>query len=293
MSLNLDPRQRAMLEAMGVTLWQPLAVEEPTAQVKAVIQTTPETIAAYASEQRPTARFEPKFTAPKPSPTPHQTQSTTLAPSPAIDLTQVATLDWPTLQTTVASCQACGLCQGRKTTVFGTGAEQARWLVVGDAPSEADDAQGQPFTDAPGQLTGQLLDNMLKAVRVARNGTGEQAVFITHALKCRPPANRNPQPDEIAQCEPYLRRQVALIQPHVILALGRVAAQSLLQATLPEVATLPLGKLRGQVHRYQGVPVVVSYPPATLLRAPQDKAKAWADLCLAMDVLRQRPAEVT
>lgn len=282
MSLNLDTRQRAMLEAMGVMLWQPLAVDEPIAKIATVTKTAPENSATHAIHQRPVARSEQKFTAQAPS----QAAPKSLAPSPAIDMTPVATLDWPALQTTVASCQACGLCQGRKTTVFGTGAEQTRWLVVGDAPSEADDALGQPFADAPGQLTGQLLDNMLKAVGLARNGTGEQAVFITHALKCRPPANRNPQADEIAQCEPYLRRQVALIQPHIILALGRVAAQSLLQASLPEVATLPLGKLRGQVHRYQGVPVVVSYPPAYLLRAPQDKAKAWADLCLAMDVLR-------
>ena len=283
MSLNLDPRQRAMLEAMGVVLWQPLPPAEVSVSASALAELAPETIASHASSQRPAARVDQKFTAPKPT----QAAPAAPAPSPAIDLSQVATLDWPTLQTTVASCQACGLCQGRKATVFGTGAEQARWLVVGDAPSEADDAQGQPFTDAPGQLTGQLLDNMLKAVGLARNGTGAQAVYITHALKCRPPAQRNPQPDEIAQCEPYLRRQVALIQPHIILALGRVAAQSLLQATLPEVATLPLGKLRGQVHRYQGVPVVVSYPPAYLLRAPHDKAKAWADLCLALDVVRQ------
>lgn len=285
MSLNLDPRQRAMLEAMGVTLWQPLAAEEPAVKLTRVTQTTPEKTAPHASHQRPSVRNEQKFTAPAPN----QTKPTALAPLPAIDLAQVATLDWLALQTTVASCQACGLCQGRKTTVFGMGGGQARWLVVGDAPTEADDAQGQPFTDAPYQLTGQLLDNMLKAVGLARNGTGEQAVFITQALKCRPPANRNPQADEIAQCEPYLRRQVALIQPHIILALGRVAAQSLLQATQPDLATLPLGKLRGQVHRYQGVPVVVSYPPAYLLRAPQDKAKAWADLCLAMDVVAGVP----
>jgi uracil-DNA glycosylase len=286
MSLNLDTRQRAMLEVMGVKLWQPLAVDESITPAKSVTPSAPEKIADHASAHRLATRYEPKSTAPEPSPALNQTLPATLAPRPAIDLTPVATLDWPTLQTTVASCQACGLCQGRKTTVFGTGDHQARWLVVGDAPSEADDAQGQPFTDAPNQLTGQLLDNMLKAVGLARNGTGEQAVFITNALKCRPPASRNPQADEVAQCEPYLRRQVALIQPHIILALGRVAAQSLLQATLPEVTTLPLGKLRGQVHRYQGVPVVVSYPPAYLLRAPHDKAKAWADLCLAMAVMK-------
>jgi len=140
-------------------------------------------------------------------------------------------------------------------------------------------------------LAGQLLDNMLKAVGLNRQGTGAQGVYIANVLKCRPPANRNPQPEEVLQCEPYLRRQVALLQPQIILALGRFAAQSLLQHSVPDVATMPLGKLRGQVHSYEGVPVIVSYHPAYLLRTPQDKARTWADLCLAMDVMRAgRPA---
>ncbi|HBH39132.1 MAG TPA: uracil-DNA glycosylase, partial [Curvibacter sp.] len=104
------------------------------------------------------------------------------------------------------------------------------------------------------------------------------------------PGNRNPQPEEVLQCEPYLRRQVALLQPQVILALGRFAAQSLLQHSVPDVATMPLGRLRGQVHQYEGVPVVVSYHPAYLLRTPQDKAKAWADLCLARGLMQRVPA---
>jgi len=191
-------------------------------------------------------------------------------------------LDWDALQTSVASCQACGLCQSRTRTVFGTGDPQARWMVVGEAPGEHEDQQGEPFV---GQA-GQLLDNMLKAMRLHRGATGPQGVFITNVLKCRPPSNRNPTPQEVLQCEPFLRQQVALVQPRVILALGRFAAQSLLQQSLPEVASLPLGKLRGQVHHYQGVPVVVSYHPAYLLRAPEDKAKAWADLCLAMDTFK-------
>jgi uracil-DNA glycosylase len=284
MSLNLDPRQRAMLEAMGVTLWQPLAADESIVKIAEVTKIAPENIAAHAIHQRPAARNEQKFIAPVPS----QAAPKALTPSPAIDLADVAMLDWPALQTTVTNCQACGLCQGRKHTVFGTGDRQARWLVVGEAPGEQEDLQGEPFVG----VSGQLLDNMLKAVGLSRTGTGKQGVFIANVLKCRPPANRNPQPDEVAQCAPYLQRQVALLQPDIILALGRFAAQSLLQATLPNVATLPLGKLRGQVHSYQGVPVVVSYHPAYLLRAPQDKAKAWADLCLAMDVLRQSPAEI-
>lgn len=195
-------------------------------------------------------------------------------------------MDWAALQLAVAGCQACGLCNSRKNTVFGVGDTQARWLVVGEAPGENEDLQGEPFVGTAGEL----LDNMLKAVGLNRNGTGAQGVYIANVLKCRPPANRNPQPEKVAQCEPYLRRQVELLQPQIILALGRFAAQSLLQATVPEVASTPLGKLRGQVYRYQGVPVIVSYHPAYLLRTPQDKAKAWADLCLALDVMRRGEA---
>lgn len=188
-------------------------------------------------------------------------------------------LDWVDLQAAVAGCQACGLCATRQHAVFGTGGAQARWLVVGEAPGEQEDLQGQPFVGPAGKL----LDNMLSAVGLSRSSP---QVFITNALKCRPPANRNPQPEEMAQCAPYLRRQIELVAPDVILALGRFAAQSLLQDSVPEVATTPLGKLRGQLHSYRHhnltIPVVVSYHPAYLLRAPADKAKAWADLCLAL-----------
>jgi uracil-DNA glycosylase len=271
MSLNLDPRQRAMLEAMGVRLWQPLPPGEPMVSQKKVAAQNSQSLTA-PSPVRPPA---PSATAVPDS----------LVPSPlaAVDRAAVAAMDWATLEQTVAACQACGLCKGRKNTVFGTGDRQARWLVVGEAPGEHEDRQGEPFVG----ISGQLLDNMLKAVGLSRTGAGKQGVFIANVLKCRPPANRNPQPGEVVQCAPYLQRQVALLKPDIILTLGRFAAQSLLQDTLPEVATLPLGKLRGQVHQYQGVPVVVSYHPAYLLRAPQDKAKAWADLCLAMDVLKQ------
>jgi uracil-DNA glycosylase len=275
MSLNLDPRQRAMLEAMGVRLWQPLPPGEPMVSQKKVATQNSQSLTA-PSPVRPPA---PSATAVPDS----------LVPSPlaAVDRAAVAAMDWATLEQTVATCQACGLCKGRKNTVFGTGDRQARWLVVGEAPGEHEDRQGEPFVG----ISGQLLDNMLKAVGLSRTGAGKQGVFIANVLKCHPPANRNPQPGEVVQCAPYLQRQVALLKPDIILTLGRFAAQSLLQDTLPEVATLPLGKLRGQVHQYQGVPVVVSYHPAYLLRAPQDKAKAWADLCLAMDVLREQPSK--
>ncbi|MDP2094810.1 MAG: uracil-DNA glycosylase, partial [Hydrogenophaga sp.] len=185
----------------------------------------------------------------------------------------IDTMDWPALREAVANCQACGLCEKRKNTVFGTGSVQADWFIVGEAPGENEDLQGEPFVGAAGQL----LDNMLRAVGRSRSGEGTQGVFISNVLKCRPPANRNPQPAEVAQCAPYLARQVALVQPTLIIAMGRFAVQSVLQTNEP------IGKLRGQVHRYQGVPVIVTYHPAYLLRTPSDKAKAWADLCLAME----------
>ena len=191
-------------------------------------------------------------------------------------------LDWEALGHAVAQCRACGLCQNRTQTVFGAGDTRARWLVVGEAPGENEDLQGQPFV---GQA-GLLLENMLRALGLSRQASGEQSVYIANVLKCRPPANRNPSPQEVQQCQPFLHRQVELLQPKIILALGRFAAQSLLQTSMPEVATMALGKLRGQVHRYGGIPVVVGYHPAYLLRSPQDKAKAWVDLCLARSLMQ-------
>ena len=189
-------------------------------------------------------------------------------------------MDWAALRAAVTACQACGLCQGRTQTVFGVGDPQADWMVVGEAPGEQEDLKGEPFVGP----SGQLLDNMLKAIGLSRHGgtggdeTGPRGVYIANVVKCRPPGNRNPQPDEVALCDPFLARQVALVRPKIILAMGRFAVQSLLQT--PE----PIGKLRGRVHRYQGVPVIVTYHPAYLLRNLPEKAKAWADLCLAMDV---------
>ena len=211
-----------------------------------------------------------------PAPAAPATQAT-VAPVMRAASGPVASMDWATLRETVRSCEACGLCHGRTQTVFGVGAERADWLVVGEAPGEQEDLRGEPFVGPAGQL----LDAMLRAVGKDRQApAGEQAVFIANVLKCRPPGNRNPAPDEVAQCEPNLRRQVELVQPKLILALGRFAVQALLNTTEP------IGRLRRQVHRYQGVPVVVSYHPAYLLRNLPDKAKAWADLVLAMRVAR-------
>ena len=205
----------------------------------------------------------------------------------ANDLSQIATLDWDALARTAADCQACGLCAGRSHSMLHAHAgRRARWMVVGDPPNEEEDAAGQPFTGEDGLL----LSNMLKAVGATRGALapGLEAAYVTAVSKCRPPQGRVPQPAELAQCAAYLQREIALVQPAVILAMGRFANQVLLQAH-PQDAALPLDRQRGKFYRYQGVPVLVTYSPQALRRRPADKAKAWADLCLAMDLL-QAPA---
>ncbi len=270
MSLQLDARQRAMLEEMGVKVWGPSL---PSGLMDDAPPSPPQGgEAALAAAAVALARPATGVVALAPSPLPLSARAMS---------GDIAAMDWEALEQAVAGCQACGLCKSRKNTVFGVGDRRARWLIVGEAPGENEDLQGEPFV---GQA-GVLLDNMLKALGLSRAGEGAQAVYIANVLKCRPPGNRNPQPEEVLQCEPYLRRQVALLQPQVILAMGRFAAQSLLQHSVADVATMPLGRLRGQVHQYEGVPVVVSYHPAYLLRTPQDKAKAWADLCLARGLM--------
>jgi DNA polymerase len=180
---------------------------------------------------------------------------------------RIARMDWTELKASVKGCTACGLRAGCSQTVFGVGDEQARWLLVGEAPGAEEDRLGEPFV---GQA-GKLLDNMLAAIGLARG----KDVYIANVLKCRPPGNRNPEPGEVAQCSPYLVRQVELIRPRLILAMGRFAVQTLLNTE----ATI--GSLRGRVHRYRGVPLIVTYHPAYLLRNLPDKAKAWADLLFA------------
>lgn len=189
----------------------------------------------------------------------------------------VAAMDWRALRAAVAACTACALCESRRNTVFGVGHQQAHWMIVGEAPGEQEDDRGEPFVGKAGQL----LDNMLAALGLSRAAEGEPAerVFIANVLKCRPPGNRNPMPDEVARCAPFLERQVALLRPRLILALGRFAVNALL------ASDEPIGRLRGRVHRYRGVPVVVSYHPAYLLRNPADKARAWDDLCLARETM--------
>jgi DNA polymerase len=192
------------------------------------------------------------------------------APSAA----EIAVMDWAPLKASVAGCVKCGLCQGRTQTVFGVGDEQAKWLFVGEGPGRNEDLQGEPFI---GQA-GKLLDNMLLAMGLRRDDNA----YIANIVKCRPTdgtgRDRPPTPQEVAACLPYLERQIALIQPKVIVALGKTAALSLLGLD-PET---PVSRLRGTVHRYADRPLIVTYHPAYLLRNMADKKKAWADLCLAM-----------
>jgi uracil-DNA glycosylase len=238
-------RQRGMLQEMGIRLW-----------------------ASVTADAEPVAAEAPVPPGPLPEPPPAAATAADRTPRAAA----IAAMDWPALREAVASCTACGLCQGRRQTVFGTGHERAHWMIVGEAPGEQEDLKGEPFVGAAGQL----LDNMLRALQLTRaEAPPERQVYIANTLKCRPPRNRNPEAHELAQCEPFLVRQIELVRPRLILAMGRFAVQSLLRSGEP------IGKLRGRVHRYQGVPLVVSYHPAYLLRNPADKARAWDDLCLA------------
>jgi DNA polymerase len=196
---------------------------------------------------------------------------------PAIDADdragRIARMDWAELKATVAACTACGLRKTCTRTVFGVGDEHADWLLVGEAPGAEEDARGEPFV---GQA-GRLLDAMLAGIGLKR---GED-VYIANVLKCRPPGNRNPEHAEVARCAPFLARQVELIRPRLILAMGRFACQSLLDTDAS------IASLRGRLHRYQGVPLVVTYHPAYLLRNLPDKAKAWEDLCFARRTMAQ------
>jgi DNA polymerase len=193
---------------------------------------------------------------------------------PALDVTlgqgrreAIMQLDWQGVQDCVANCQACDLAKTRTQTVFGVGDPNADWLIVGEAPGSEEDRKGEPFV---GQA-GKLLDNMLAAIKLKRG----QNVFIANVLKCRPPENRNPHADEVAMCDPFLKRQVEIIKPKLIIALGKFAAQSLLGSEDT------ISSMRGKLHDFHGVPVVVTYHPAYLLRSLPEKAKAWEDLCFA------------
>lgn len=203
---------------------------------------------------------------------PEQSDATVpVAPAPGMSVDQ---MDWATLQATVTDCQRCGLCQGRQNTVFGVGDENPRWVIVGEAPGAQEDRTGQPFVGEAGQL----LDAMLAAAGASRG----KGIYILNVLKCRPPNNRDPSAEEVASCRPFLMRQLELLQPELILTMGRFAAQTVLSSTQG------IGQLRSKVHQTQvadrSIPVVAAYHPAYLLRQPDQKPRAWADLCLARSV---------
>ncbi|MEY3770485.1 MAG: hypothetical protein RJA08_131 [Pseudomonadota bacterium] len=257
---ELDDRQRAMLAEMGVRVWMPQTVRALPAKAAKLAQvevsdTPPADAAAPVSF--------PVASAPQ------------MLSVPLVDISQlpagIASMDWAQLQAAVASCTGCGLSQSRQQAILGEGLASADWMIVGDAPGEEEDKAAQSFAGPAGQL----LDNMLKALSLTR-----EQVYLTHALKCRTPVGRNASQVEVSHCATYLARQVELVQPKVILAMGRTAALALLQSAEP------LGKLRSQVQSFKGVPVVVTYPPAYLLRNQADKAKAWADLCRAASLVK-------
>lgn len=297
---RVNPLQRLWLRELGMErLWlrpapQPVAAPAPQVVVSKTDSpaaeqaggamapapardaiAVPPPVAAQSPAQAPAARAAGPApglrNGPPPKPAP-KVEAEEVAPAviPVAERVKHANLD--ELREQVLACTACGLCNGRRHAVFGHGGQPTRWLVVGEAPGEQEDRQGQPFVGR----SGQLLDAMLSAVGMSR----ERDVFIANVIKCRPPGNRNPKPEEIAACSPYLMRQIALLKPERILVLGRFAAQTLLGTD----ATI--GSLRGRVHQMKTdegreIPVVVSYHPAYLLRSPAEKARAWQDLKLA------------
>ena len=246
----MDSQKRHYLEVMGIDVWKARQLAPADVEVK--------------GERLKVKGDEPVE---KIIETPDNLEPLTFDLSPA-------ELDWPALQQNVSTCTLCDeLVSNRTQTVFGVGNRNADWLIIGEAPGADEDKQGEPFVGRAGQL----LNAMLRGIGLQR-----EQVYIANILKCRPPNNRDPRPDEAAACHAYLQRQMALIQPKLVLAVGRIAAQNLLHCDTP------IGKLRGQVHRLEnGLPMVVTYHPAYLLRSPLEKRKAWADLCLARNTVRE------
>ena len=303
----LDPRHGAMLAEMGVNVWwqparlagepdasraepaparaRPAPVTRPAA-VPATAPTVPTAPAVVAATPSVPVARPPRPVPPPVMPMPAASQR---PPATVVPLVPAEAGDRVALDAAIRSCQACDLGARRRHAVPGMGDPAPDWLVVGEAPGEEEDRQGLPFVGRAGQL----LDRMLAAMDLSR----QRKVYIANVIKCRPPHNRNPDPVEIAQCEPYLLRQVELLQPRIILAMGRFAAHTLLAhspAFNPEtLRQLPLGKLRGLVHTVhldgRTLPLIVTYHPAYLLRSPAEKAKSWADLCLALETFERLP----
>lgn len=293
MALELDTRQRAMLQEMGVQVWLP-------ASGVVTLQQTAVASPAQQADTRPVRPGDTEQSARAPSVRAHA-KSAQAETAPAASLSSIEALDWPALADAVRNCQACGLCAARSKASIAplSDAQPCDWMVVGDPPDDEEDHAGAPFVGQDGVL----LANMLRALGLQRANPASasapavatapaQRAYVSHVLKCRPAHGAVPKPAELAQCAAYLQREIALVQPKVILAMGRSAIQVLLGET-PAQATQPLGKQRGTVHRYHGVPVVVTYHPKALMRNGADqaramaKAAAWADWCLAADILTQ------
>ena len=254
---NHAERQLEILRKIGVEVWQFRGVETEPA-VEPEPEPEPQTLAGRDGAPADQSTDAPAEQQPAQTPPPvvGGDADESLAP----------------IEREVSACRKCELHQSRTHTVFGCGNPDADWLFVGEAPGQHEDLQGQPFVGRAGKL----LDMMIAALGMER-----EEVFIANVLKCRPPGNRDPQPREIEQCEPYLHRQLARIRPKVIVALGRISAQALLKTDEP------LGKLRGRVHQYgaDNIPLVATYHPAYLLRSPEQKAKAWEDLWRARAIV--------
>jgi DNA polymerase len=270
-------RRKLLLEEMGIApLWRlrepagSVAAAEGAASVTAASETADrDSIAEQASGELSSARL------PAVEPVRGKRADPAVPPADAEEARgrrqRILQMDWSALKGAVADCVACPLHRTRTQTVFGVGDERADWLFVGEGPGAEEDAKGEPFV---GQA-GRLLDSMLAAIKLARG----HDVYIANVVKCRPPANRNPEEREMSCCEPYLARQIELIQPKLIVALGKVSANHLLQTDAS------IASLRGRVHQYRGTPLIVTYHPAYLLRSLQEKAKAWVDLCFARETM--------
>ena len=268
-------RRDAILREMGLApLWRLRGaaeeVEEPAVQPPAATLEAP----PPRAPELPRTQAAPAGAPRRPVGTPPTPQPVLVAPpepgpAPGAD---VSGLGWDELEARIRGCEACGLCRRRKQAVPGVGDREADWLFVGEGPGAEEDERGEPFV---GQA-GRLLDAMLATIGLQR----EHDVYIANAVKCRPPNNRTPEADELAACFPYLRRQIELIKPRLIVALGRPAAQALLNQEVK------ISAARGRTFRYGDIPVVVTYHPAYLLRNQPDKAKAWEDLCFARKTMR-------
>lgn len=271
MAISMSNRRLRYLDAMGITAWVRRA--DPSAVIPGADGETLQS----AEPEITTATAVPGAMAgsgPAAAPLP-ETRSNPVPETGRGIPDRIATLGWEALAGCVADCQACPeLVANRSRTVFGVGNRSADWLIIGEAPGADEDRLGEPFVGRAGKL----LDAMLAAIGLDRG-----RAYIANILKCRPPNNRDPKPEEAEACLPFLRRQIELMQPKIVLVVGRVAAQTLLRSHDP------VGRLRGRVHRLDGdgVPLVVTYHPAYLLRSPQEKRKSWQDLCLAVDVYNE------